>query len=135
MLSSQNLSNIRTFVLGGTGLICLAYAVLAMLWGRPDPFPSWIPGLAGFGSAAIISIAAIVAGRSKTAQAVDEGYVADTHKAQQISYWIALLLYPAFGLLLWSGWVTWQVAFAAMGTLTGAAFLLLFVLFDLRGQS
>ena len=51
-----------------------------------------------------------------------------------MAYWVALLLYPIFGLLLSFGWVAPGVAFAAMGTLTGAAFLLLFVWFDLRGR-
>lgn len=135
MLTSENLSNIRALVLGATGLICLAYAVLALLWGRPDPFSSWIPGLAGFMSAAIISIAALTAGRKNTERAADEGYRADNHRAQRISYWIALLLYPVFALFLANGLIDWSVAFAAMGTLTGAAFLLLFVFFDMRGRS
>lgn len=134
MLSSEKLSDIRVAVLGLTGLICLVYACLALFFGDPDPMPFWIPGLAGLASAAIITIAARAAGRKNTRRAVDEGYFADSHMAQRMAYWVALLLYPIFGLLLSFGWVAPGVAFAAMGTLTGAAFLLLFVWFDLRGR-
>ena len=134
MLTTESFSNIRTFVLGTTGIICLVYACLALFHGRPDPIPFWIPGLSGFFSAIIIAIAAVIAGRKNTSRAIDEGYFADTYKAQRISYWIALFLYPAFGILLANDWVIWSVAFAAMGTLTGAAFLLLFVWFDFQGR-
>jgi len=134
MLSSDNLSNIRVFVLGITGLTCLTYAVLALLLGRADPMPWWIPGIAGVGSALVISIAAFAAGKRNTQQAIDEGYFADTHKAQRLAFWIALFLYPLFGILLANDAVNFQVAFAAMGTLTGAAFLLLFVWFDIKGR-
>lgn len=134
MLTSDSLANIRTFVLGGTGIICLVYACMALLLGRPDPMPFWIPGLAGLCSGIIITLAARAAGPRNTEQAVDEGYLADTHRAQRFAYWVSLLLYPVFGLLLMQGWVSWSVAFAAMGTLTGAAYLLLFVWFDLQGR-
>lgn len=135
MLSSDTLSTIRVTVLGITGVICFLYAVLALLQGRADPMPFWVPGLAGFGSAAVITLAAMGAGRKNTEMAIDEGYHADNHRAQRIGYWIALLLYPLFGLLLSQGIVTWSVAFAAMGTLTGGAYLLLFVWFDLQGRA
>ena len=54
-----------------TGLTCLAYAVLALLQVRPDPFPFWIPGILGIISAALI-FALAAAGRKNAKHAFDE---------------------------------------------------------------
>ncbi|MFK7791079.1 MAG: hypothetical protein AB8B88_00265 [Devosiaceae bacterium] len=134
MLSADQLSTIRMLFLGFTGLVCALYAGLAVLWSDPSPFSPWLPGLCGLGSAIIITLTARAAGDKSAEMAFDEGYMADSHKAQRYAYWIAVFLYPAFAVPLSLNWISWPVGFAAMGTLTGAAFLLLFVWFDLQGR-
>lgn len=135
MLSSDTLANVRVAVLGLTGCVCALYAVLALATGNARPFSPWIPGLFGLVSALVIFAAAYAAGNRNAEMAMDEGYFADSHKAQRYGYWIAVFLYPAFAVPLSMDVISWNVGFAAMGTLTGAAFLLLFVLFDLRGRA
>ena len=44
------------------------------------------------------------------------------------------MLYPIFGILMAMGAVALPTAFAAMGTLTGAAYLLLFTYYDAMGR-
>lgn len=122
----------RQICLGLTGLICLAYAVGAVLGGTPQPFSPWLPGLMGLLAAAAITLSAFVAGQHNARRAMDEFYRSVDHRAQRYAYWFALALYPAFGLLLGFDMLDYPVAFAAMGTLTGAAYLLLVTLFDLR---
>ncbi len=134
MLSANSVLNIRVIVFGLTGLVCLLYAVLALVYGRPDPFSPWIPGIFGVVSAVVVMVALFTAGPRNAAMARDEGFSHDFSRAQGVGYWIALLLYPVFGYFLAYGWVTYAVAFAAMGTFTGASFLLLFVWFDLQGR-
>lgn len=124
---------LRRMTLGATGVICLVYAVLSLLGGRPDPMPFWIPGAAGALAGLVLSLGARLNPKS-AADATDEGYRADWGRAQQHAFWVALLLYPLFGVLLALGWVGFHTAFAAMGTLTGAAVLLLFVRYDLQGR-
>ena len=86
---------------------------------RPDPFPFWIPGILGLISAALIFALAAAAGRNTAQQALDEGYIMDKRRAEAQAFWVALMLYPIFGLFM--GAVALPTAFAAMGTLTGAA--------------
>jgi cobalamin synthase len=133
-MSSQLLSTIRTTVLGLTGLVCFFYAIAAIYTQTPDPIWPWIPMAFGLASALIITLAAFAAGPKAAQMATDEGYFDDSHKAQRTAFWVALLLYPAFAIPLSRGWVDWHVAYAAMSTLTGGTFLLLFVWFDLRGR-
>ena len=58
----------------------------------------------------------------------------DKRCAEAHAFWIALMLYPIFG----PSWPWAQLpcptAFAAMGTLTGAAYLLLFTYYDAMGR-
>ena len=131
---TELVEKVRFWALLSTGLICLGYAILAMIEGRPDPFSSWLPGIAGIMAALTILLTGFWAGSKAASMAVDEGYRADTRRAAGIAFWIALLLYPVFGLALAQGWVGHGVAFAAMGTLTGAAYLLLFCWFDGQGR-
>ncbi len=116
------------------GMICLAYGVMAVFLGRPDPFLPWLPGVSGLLAAILIALGAVLAGRKNATIAHDEGYFNDSHRAQRISFWVAISLYPLFGIAIWQGWSNYHVAFAAMGTLTAASFLLLFGIFDLRGR-
>ena len=63
MLASDSLSTFHRIMFAITGLTCLAYAALALLQVRPDPFPFWIPGSLGLISAALIFALASAAGR------------------------------------------------------------------------
>ena len=128
MISTDTLSTFRRIMFAITGLTCLAYAGLALVQMRPDPFPFWIPGILGLISAALIFALAAAAGRNTAQQAFDEGYIMDKRRAEAQAFWVALMLYPIFGLFM--GAVALPTAFAAMGTLTRAAYLLLFTYHD-----
>ena len=134
MLTSDSLSTFRRIMFAMTGLTCLAYAALALLQMRPDPFPFWIPGILGLISTALIFALASAAGRKSAQQAFDKGYIMDKRRAEAHAFWAALMLYPIFGGLMAIGAVALPTAFAAMGTLTGAAYLLLFTYYDAMGR-
>jgi len=134
MLTSDSLSAFRHIMFAITGLICLAYAVLALLQMRSDPFPFWIPSSLGLISAALIFALVSAAGRKSAQQGFDEGYIMDKRRAEAHAFWIALTLHPIFGILMTTGAVALPTAFAAMGTLTGAAYLLLFTYYDAMGR-
>ncbi len=134
-ITSDTIATIRLIALAATGAICLAYAVLALALGRPDPVSPWIPLAIGIVAAAAIALTAFAAGEDASEIASDELYFAESHRAQRIGFWFAVALYPAFGVALGYGWVSFPVAFAAMGTLTGAGFLLSFAILNLRGSA
>lgn len=133
MLTSDSLSSFRRIMFAITGLTCLAYAALALLQVRPDPFPFWIPGILGIISAALIFALAAV-GRKNAKQAFVEGYIMDKRRAQAHAFWIAMIFLPIFGIFMATGTVALPTAFAAMGTLAGAAYLLLFTYYDAIGR-
>jgi hypothetical protein len=133
MLTSDSLSSFRRIMFAITGLTCLAYAALALLQVRPDPFPFWIPGILGIISAALIFALAAV-GRKNAKQAFVEGYIMDKRRAQAHAFWIAMFFFPIFGIYMATGTVALPTAFAAMGTLAGAAYLLLFTYYDAMGR-
>ena len=133
MLTSDSLSSFRRIMFAITGLTCLAYAALALLQVRPDPFPFWIPGILGIISAALIFALAAV-GRKNAKQAFVEGYIMDKRRAQAHAFWIAMIFFPIFGIYMATGTVALPTAFAAMGTLAGAAYLLLFTYYDAMGR-
>lgn len=133
MLTSDSLSSFRRIMFAITGLTCLAYAALAILQVRPDPFPFWIPGILGIISAALIFALAAV-GRKNAKQAFVEGYIMDKRRAQAHAFWIAMIFLPIFGIFMATGTVALPTAFAAMGTLAGAAYLLLFTYYDAMGR-
>lgn len=134
-MTSELFTNVRTGMLGLTGLVCLAYGAAALAMGTPQPFAFWVPGLFGVASSVLIAIAAFAAGNANARRATDEGYVADRKQAEGIGFWVAILLYPAFAVPLWQDWVSYPTAFAAMGTLTAAAYLLSFVWADVKGRT
>lgn len=134
MLTSDSLSTFRLIIFAIMGLTCLAYAVLALLQMRPDPFPFWIPGILALISAALIFAPAAAAGRKNAQRAFDESYIMDKRRAEAHAFWIALMLYPICGILIATGTVALPTAFAAMGNLTGAAYLLLFTYYDAMGR-
>lgn len=133
MLTSDSLSSFCRIMFAITGLTCLAYAALALLQVRPDPFPFWIPGILGIISAALIFALAAV-GRKNAKQAFVEGYIMDKRRAQAHAFWIAMIFLPIFGIFMATGTVALPTAFAAMGTLAGAAYLLLFTYYDAMGR-
>lgn len=133
MLTSDSLSSFRRIMFAITGLTCLACAALALLQVRPDPFPFWIPGILGIISAALIFALAAV-GRKNAKQAFVEGYIMDKRRAQAHAFWIAMIFLPIFGIFMATGTVAMPTAFAAMGTLAGAAYLLLFTYYDAMGR-
>jgi hypothetical protein len=133
-MTSTNFSRIRLAVLSATGAICLTYAVLALVWQVPDPIWPWLPILFGFASVAIIAVSARLAGARNAHIASDELFRAEWHRAMQVGYWVALALYPIFALLLVNNLTDYQIAFAAMATLTGSAPLLAFFWLDVRGS-
>lgn len=133
MLTSDSLSSFRRIMFAITGLTCLAYAALALLQVRPDPFPFWIPGILGIISAALI-FALAAEGRKNAKQAFVEGYIMDKRRAQAHAFWIAMIFLPIFGIFMATGTVALPTAFAAMGTLAGAAYLLLFTYYDAMGR-
>lgn len=132
---SHNPIFLRAVTLGVTGLVCVVYAAMAWASKSPDPMPFWIPGALGVLSAVVYFVATRLAGPDKAGQAMDEGYDRDLQTAYRIGYWAALLLYPAFGLLLANRLISFDVAYAVMSTLTGATFLLSFVWLDFRGRA
>ena len=134
MLSAETFSNTRIFMFAMTGLACLIYAIMALMTGNPEPFSGWIPGGLGIMSGVVLWATGAVAGDANTERAMDEGYYADSARAQQIAFWVAIFMYPAFSVPLALDLIDLAVVFPAMGTLTGATFLLLFVWFDLRGR-
>ena len=133
MLRSDSLSTFHRIMFAIMGLTCLACAVLALLQVRPDPFPFWIPGILGIISAALIFALAAV-GRENAKQAFVEGYIMDKRRAQAHAFWIAMIFLPIFGIFMATGTVALPTAFAAMGTLAGAAYLLLFTYYDAMGR-
>ena len=133
MLTSDSLSSFRRIMFAITGLTCLAYAALALLQVRPDPFPFWIPGILGIISAALIFALAAV-GRKNAKQAFVEGYIMDKRRAQAHAFWIAMIFLPIFGIFMATSTVALPTAFAAMGTLAGAAYLLLSTYYDAMGR-
>jgi hypothetical protein len=133
MLTSDSLSSFHRIMYAITGLTCLACAALALLQVRPDPFPFWIRGILGIISAALIFALAAV-GRKNAKQAFVEGYIMDKRRAQAHAFWIAMIFLPIFGIFMATGTVALPTAFAAMGTLAGAAYLLLFTYCDAMGR-
>ena len=122
-------------MLGTTGAVTFAYAILALFYQTPSPFAVWLPGAFAVASVITLGLVGFILGNDRGGAALDEGYQHDRRRAESTSYWVALWLYPLFGFLLFQGVVSWPVAFAAMGCFTGSAYLLSFVYFDLRGRA
>jgi hypothetical protein len=126
VLNTENLSRLRAAVLGLTGVCCLVYAGLVLATGRPDPVYAFLPATFGILAAIIVTIAFVLARPNQVSGAKDELFRVENARALAFGYWVAVLLYPVFALVLAFGWLSYPAAFAAMGTLTGAAYLLPF---------
>lgn len=129
-MNETTFARLRTITLGSTGVICLVYAILALLQGRSDPMPWWVPGLAGLLSTAAIFAGAAAAGDKATEAATDELHRLVDHKAQRHAYWVSLAVFVIFAVLSSNGLIAPGVGFAVIGTSMGAAYLLLFVLYE-----
>ena len=122
--SSELIARIRSVALGLTGVICIAYATLALATGVPDPISPWLPAVVGVVASAAIFVAFVLSDRSAGEIATDELYVAQNRRALAFGYWGAVALYPVFGLLIALDQVSTGLALPVMGTLTGAAYLI-----------
>ena len=132
MISSEGFGRGRSILLGLTGLSCLFYAVLAVIQNRPDPFWWFVPGALGALAAVLTWVLAAFAGRANARMASDELYEMVTHRAQRHGFWIAIALYPLAALGVIFLGLGWDTVFAAMGTSTAAAYLLLLPLYEWR---
>ncbi len=134
-MTSNTLTTLRIGLFGLTGIVCLAYATLALLYATPAPFSAWIPGAFGISSGVILAITSRMAPAKAASMTWDEGYAADASRAASRAFWIAIFQYPVFGVLMALGLATPSVSFAAMGTLTAAAYLLMAAWFDMQGRA
>lgn len=132
-MTSENLVRVRGGLMGAAGLVCLIYGVMAVILGRPDPMYPLIPGLAGIAAAVAIFMAFGRAGAGTRKAALDEMYRAEINSAVKVGFWVGILLYPVFAPFLMAGLTTFEVSFAAMGTLMAASYLLTFAFQTLRG--
>ena len=134
-MNAKILTLIRNGSFSALGLVLLAYA-LAVLWsGRPDPVPSLIPAFAGIATGIIVTVTAFLGDRNAAAITWDELTRSEWARSLRGGYWVAVWLYAVFGVLLYTDVVTGPQAFAAMGTLTGAAPFLFFLRSWLRGRA
>lgn len=122
--SPETLSRIRSFCLGFTGLICLVYALFALITGRTMPISGWWLSAVGLSAALVIFASFFIAGRHVAERAVDERYQVNDLRAHRIAYWFALFLYPVFGLLIQQDVISLALAFHVMAALTVAAYLI-----------
>lgn len=132
-MTTDQLSKFRFALFLITGLVTASYGVLALLWNTPQPFWMWLPAICGIAAWAMIWIYAIRAGKKIQHATFDELFLLEWSQAVRFAYWFAIALYPVFGLFLVFGNLADGVAFASMGTLTGAAPLLAFCVISLRG--
>jgi len=131
-MTEEGIARIRILSLGFTGVCCAAYAIAVLVTGRPDPVAWWWPGFAGVISLGLITAAAVMGGKRAAEAATDELYRAVNHRAERHAYWVSMALFVVIAILCVQGFVPWRAGFAALGCLMGAAYLLLFVWYDLR---
>ena len=131
-LQDTDISKVRTILLGITGLSCLVYAILAIAQNDPQPIWWLISMTAGLLASVGIAIAFLLGDSSARQMAHDEMYDELNHRAQRHAYWIAVLMYPIFAVIIMATGLSWETTFAAMGTLTGASYLLLLTFYESR---
>ena len=132
MLQDTDISKVRIILLELTGLSCLLYAILAVTQNTPQPIWWFVPTAMGVFAGIGIFVAFAMADPASRRMATDEMYTLITHRAQQHAYWLFLGLYPAFAVIIMTTGFEWNMAFAAMGTFTGAAYLLLLTFYEWR---
>ena len=131
-LQDTDISKVRTILLGLTGLSCLLYAILAVTQNTPQPIWWFVPTAMGVIAGIGTFVAFAMADPASRRMATDEMYTLITHRAQRHAYWLSLGLYLAFAVIIMTTGLEWNTAFAAMGTLTGAAYLLLLTFYEWR---
>ena len=131
-MGPETIATIRTAALGVTGIGCLAYAVAALVLGRPDPVAWYWPSVVGLLAGVAITLASRAAGRAAARAATDELFRLVWQRASAHAYWLSMAIFALFAVLGAAGFVPWPAGAAAMGCLMGASFLFLFVLHDLR---
>ena len=134
MPTSDSLSTFHLIMFAITGLTRLAYVLKTIAWLRPDPFPFWIPGILDRIIAAPIFALAAAAGRKSAKQAFDEGHIMGKRRGEVHAFWIALMLNAIFGGIHGHRRGCPAHGICAMGTLTGADYLLLFNYYDAIGR-
>ena len=134
MLNDIKIAKVRTTLLCITGLSCLLYAVLAIAQNRPDPIWWFVPSVTGILAMLGIFAAFSFASPAARSMAKDEMYIALAYRAQRHAYWISLFLYPIFAVGSYWGGLHWVTIFAAMGTLSGASYLLLLTFYEWRAS-
>ena len=131
-IQDTDISKVRTILLELTGLSCLLYAILAVTQNTPQPIWWFVPTAMGVIAGVGTFVAFAMADPASRCMATDEMYTLITHRAQRHAYWLFLGLYPAFAVIIMTTGLEWNTAFAAMGTLTGAAYLLLLTFYEWR---
>jgi hypothetical protein len=132
-MSGEGLVRLRGILMGFAGLVCLAYGVLAVATGVPNPMPIYIPGAAGIAATIAIYMAFWQSGKASRQAASDEMFNLEMNGAVKVGFWGGIALFPLFAPFLYASWITFDVAFAAIGTLMPAAYLLTFAVSTLRG--
>ena len=132
VLKDTDIAKVRTVLLCLAGLSCLLYATLAVAQNSPQPIWWFIPTAMGLLASIGVFVAFALADPASRKMATGEMYVQLTHRAQRHAFWVALGLYPIFATGVFVLGLEWNTAFAAMGTLTGAAYLLLLTYYEWR---
>ncbi|MEM1301922.1 MAG: hypothetical protein AAGH17_05005 [Pseudomonadota bacterium] len=133
-MTANTLITLRIVLFAATGLICLAYAGMALWLGTPAPMPQLIPAVFGIATGVILTISSRRVGDEVADAVWDEGHDVDVARTTARSFWFSILLYPVFALLMGFDLVDPIVTFAAMGTLVGGVFCLMHSLTDLQGR-
>ncbi len=131
-MSIINYSGTRTFSLALVGIACTIFAVTVLI---NDPIwhtAKWVPMWTGIFAGAAIFVMSVAFPKSVVEAAWDELTSAKWNQALKLGYWIAVILYPVFGIFLGLNWVSFNQSFAAMGSLTGGLPLLYFCYLELK---
>lgn len=132
-MTVESLQFIRRSVFLAIGLTCVGYAAMYLLLGVSGTLDPFVPGIVGQLGAAILWGACLIGGYLVAGVVFDELSRKEWGQALRFGYWLAVALYPVFGLLLWQGLVEPVQALAVMGTLTGGVPLLYYFWLDGRG--
>ena len=124
---------LRRWVFLIIGVTCVGYALIYLFLGLSGALSPFLPGVVGLLGGAILWAASLVSGRLVSGAVFDELSRQEWGKALKFGYWVAVGLYPVFGLLLWLGVVAPMQSFAVMGTLTGGLPLLYYTWLDGQG--
>lgn len=123
------IARLRQIMMAGTGVVCLSYCALALLWDTPRPMGWYIPASFGVGTSLALVLTAFVAPKSAQ-MAFDEGYRHVSQKAAAFAYWVSLFGFVVFFLSFKSLGLDLKTTVASFGTFMGAAYLLPFAYLD-----